>query len=83
MISKALRIQIRGWLKEAVEAGARYSRACAVIGISARCIQRWRSDDVDARSARVQTPVNAFSAAEVATILATVNAPEYAHLPPT
>jgi len=83
MIPNALRIQIRGWLNEAVEAGARYTRACAVVGISARCIQRWRSDDVDARRTRVQTPTNAFSAAEVTTILATVNAPEYAHLPPT
>lgn len=83
MIPKALRIQIRGWLAEAVEAGARYSRACAVIGFSARCVQRWRSDDIDARTTRVQTPANALSAAEVATILATVNAPAYAHLPPT
>jgi len=83
MIPKALRIQIRGWLAEAVKAGARYTRACAVIGLSARCVQRWRSDDVDARSTRVQTLTNAFSAAEVATVLATVNAPEYAHLPPT
>lgn len=83
MIPQALRIQIRGWLAEAVEAGARYARACAVIGLSARCVQRWRSADIDARSTRVQTPANAFSAAEVATVLATVNAPEYAHLPPT
>lgn len=83
MIPKALRIQVRGWLAEAVGAGARYARACAVIGLSARCVQRWRSDDVDARSTRLQTPANAFSAAEVATVLATVNAPEYAHLPPT
>ena len=83
MIPKPLRLQIRGWLAEAVEAGARYRRACAVIGLSARCVQRWRSDDIDGRCARVQTPVNAFSAAEVATVLATVNGPDYAHLPPT
>jgi putative transposase len=83
MIPKALRMQVRGWLAEAVAAGARYTRACAVIGLSARCVQRWRSDDIDARSTRVQTPVNALSTEEVATILATVNAPEYAHLPPT
>lgn len=83
MIPNALRIQVRGWLAEAVAAGARYTRACAVIGLSARCVQRWRSDDIDARSTRVQTPTNALSTAEVATILATVNAPDYAHLPPT
>ena len=50
MIPQALRIQIRGWLGEAVAAGARYTRACAVIGLSARCMQRWRSTDIDARS---------------------------------
>lgn len=83
MISKALRIQVRGWLAEAMAAGARYARACAVIGLSARCVQRWRSDDIDGRSTRVQAPINALSTAEVATILATVNAPDYAHLPPT
>lgn len=58
-------------------------RAFAVIGLCARCIQRWRSDDVDARSTRVQTCANAFSAAEAAAVLATVNAPEHVHLPPT
>ena len=83
MIPKTLRMQIRGWLVEAVKAGARYTRACAVIGLSARCVQRWRTDDIDARCTRVQTSANAFSADEIATILATVNAPEYAHLPPT
>lgn len=83
MIPNALRIQVRGWLAEAVAAGARYTRACAVIGLSARCVQRWRNDDIDARSTRVQTPSNALSAKEVATLLSTVNAPDYAHLPPT
>jgi len=55
MIPKTLRMQIRGWLAEAVKAGARCTCACAVIGLSARCVQRWRSDDIDARRTRVQT----------------------------
>jgi putative transposase len=66
-----------------VDAGARYIHARAVIGQSARCVQRWRDDDIDARSTPVQALINALSPEGVARILATVNAPEYARLPPT
>lgn len=83
MIPKALRIQIRQWVAEAVAAGARYRRAVAVIGLSPRCMQRWRDEDIDGRTLRIQTPANRFSEQEVATVLETVNSPEFADLPPT
>jgi len=83
MIPTALRQQIRELIDEAVAAGARLFKACAVLGLTTRCLQRWRADGIDRRTTRVQTPHNALAPAEVETILATVNAPEWAHFPPT
>lgn len=71
----------------AVRDGARLARACDVIGISARCLQRWREGEAprwtDRRRNRVQSPKHALSAAERQTILDTANHPDYADLPPT
>ena len=83
MIAPTVRKNLRLWINEAVAAGARRFKACAIVCITLRCFQRWREDDIDRRSTRVQTPVNVLSEAEVAAILAAVNAPEFAHLPVT
>ena len=83
MIAPALRKNLRLWINEAVAAGAGRCRACAIAGTTLRCFQRWREDDIDRRSTRVQTPVNVLSEAEVAAILTVVNTPEFAHLPPS
>ena len=83
MIGAALRKDLRVWIKEAVATGARRFKACEIVGITVRCLQRWREDDVDRRSTRVQTPVNALSDAEKQAILSVVNTPEFAHLPPS
>ena len=83
MIGVALRKDLRLWINEAVAAGARRFKACAIVGITLRCLQRWREDDIDRRSTRVQTPKHALNEAEVQAIIRTVNQPEYAHLPPT
>ncbi len=83
MIAPALRKNLRLWINEAVAAGARRFKACAIVGITLRCFQRWREDDIDRRSTRVQAPVSVLSDTEVEAILAAVNAPEFAHLPVT
>lgn len=83
MIPTALRNTVRELINEAVAAGARLYKACAVVGLTARCLQRWREDGIDRRSTRVQTPQNALDPQEVEAILATANSPEFAHLPPT
>jgi transposase InsO family protein len=87
MIDPPQRQTILDLVDTAVRDGARLERACDVIGISARCLQRWRSDataeQVDRRSTRVQAPKNALSDAERQAILATANHPDYADLPPT
>ena len=83
MIPPALRVTVRELINEAVTAGARLFKACEVVGLTQRCLQRWREDGIDRRTTRVQTPRNALSEQEVQTVLATVNSAEFAHLPPT
>ena len=83
MIAPELRRQIKELVAEAVAAGARRFMALMVVGLSARCLQRWRQDDVDRRKTRVQTPGNALSVEEREAVLDIANAPEHGHLPVT
>ena len=46
------RRQVTVWLTEAIKAGARQDRACAVLGLSTRTVQRWQADEI-VRSDRV------------------------------
>lgn len=75
---------ILGLVDEAVVAGARHERACFVLGLTARCLQRWRSADVgdDGRAGPRTIPANTFTAAERAKVLEVVNLPEYRDLSP-
>lgn len=72
-------------IDEAVAAGARQARACEVVGLSARTLQRWQTDrqQGDRRLERVQPPHNRFSDLERQRILSLVNSEEYGHLPPS
>jgi putative transposase len=75
---------ILGLVNDAVAAGARRERACVQIGLTERCMQRWRCADVgdDGRAGPRSRPANAFTAAERAKVLDVVNSPEYRDLPP-
>ena len=68
----------------AVTAGARRKRACLQVGLTERCMQRWRCADIgdDGRAGPRTNPANAFTAAERAKVLEVVNLPEYRDLPP-
>lgn len=72
-------------IDEAVAAGARQARACEVVGLSARTLQRGQTDrqQGDRRLERVQPPHNRFSDLERQRILSLVNSEEYGHLPPS
>ena len=76
------------WIDEACSAGARLSRACEVLEISPRTLQRWREDGgvkADGRqeaSAR-RVPANKLSAHECQQILDLANGPAFAALPPS
>ena len=71
-------------LQEAERAGARLHRACQVIGISARTIQRWKrlpSGD-DRRCGPRHRSGNALDVREEAQLLALFTSPTYGHLSP-
>ena len=75
-------------IDEAVGAGARLTPACAVLGLTARTLRRWRalsgSDSglVDRRTCTPKVPANRLSPEEQEAILAVCNEPEYRSLPP-
>ena len=93
MTSLSERGQIMTLLNQAIAAGARQDRACAVISLSARTMQRWQSDVLrggsesasrgDQRPRRVQAPPNKLSALERQRLLAIANSVEFGHLPPS
>ena len=75
---------ILGLVDEAVTAGARRERACDVLGLTERSMQRWRRADVgdDGRMGPRTRPANALTSAERAKVLEVVNSPGYRNLPP-
>ena len=79
------RRQIIALVADTTQAGARQERACAVICLSERTLQRWQHDMLraDQRPARVQTPPNRLSEPERQTVLAVANSPEFGHLAPS
>lgn len=81
------RDQVMDLVAEAVGSGARQWRACEVITLSERTLQRWQNDKAegacDRRPARVQTPKNRLSDLERKRVLEIANSPEFGHLPPS
>jgi transposase InsO family protein len=79
-----VRAEVLNLLEEAVNAGARQSRACEIIGLPARTLQRWRQspDQGDRRPLRVQSPPNRLTQLERERILKTVNSAEFGHQSP-
>jgi transposase InsO family protein len=75
---------ILGLIDEAIEAGARQSAVCSLLGLSERTLQRWREQGVgtDRRAGPRSEPKNKLSAAERARILKQVNQPEFRDLSP-
>ena len=72
-------------IDEAVAAGARLHKACAVLGISSRTHRRWKAAEhlQDARQGAAKHCPHALSDAERQTIIAACNAPEHQNLPPS
>jgi transposase InsO family protein len=85
MTSLAQRQSITLLIDEAVAAGARQARACEVIGLNPRTLQRWRNDPEreDQRPSRIQNPPNRISEIARQRILSVINSEEYGHLPPS
>src|SRR5690606_30225198 len=73
-------------IDEAVNAGARQSKACAVLGLTCRTLGRWRAADslVDRRKGAPRKPCrHALTADDKTDILAACNSPEYQSLAPS
>jgi hypothetical protein len=74
-------------VSHAVASGARPDKACEVIGLSTRTLQRWRIDGVigeDKRSTAIRSaPLNKLSAKERQAVIDVCNVQEFASLPPS
>ena len=72
-------------IHEAMSAGARQEKACELLGLSSRTLQRWRKDEdggEDCRKGPKNPPANKFSEEEKKHVLKVVNSPEYRDLSP-
>ncbi len=67
---------------EAVHAGARKVKACEILDLQIRTIERWEQTPQDGRQGPHSRPANALSQEERALIIETANSSEYANLPP-
>ena len=75
-------------IEEACTAGARLAKACQIVGLSPRTVQRYRQDGSikpDGRKVAAvgRVPANRLSNKEREEVLTTANQPQYAHLPPS
>ena len=80
------REQVIVLLNESVTAGARRAKACEVLGLSERTLQRWQTGAVvrcDRRPLRAYQPPHKLTAIERAEVLAVANSDEFGHLPPS
>lgn len=84
MTPLAVRTDTLKMVTEAIAAGARQSRACEIIGLSVRTLQRWNGspEQGDRRPERVQTPPSQLTELDRERIIKTVNSAEYSHLSP-
>lgn len=74
-----------GLIDEAVDAGARLEKACKVVGLSERTIQRWRLQDGggdDGRMGPKTVPANKLSDSERRRVIETANSKEFRDLSP-
>jgi transposase InsO family protein len=85
MTSLVERGQIITLVQEAMNSGARQDRACTVINLNERTLQRWQLDQSrgDQRPKRTQTPTNRLSTLERERLLAVLNSDEFGSLPPS
>lgn len=85
MTSLVERGQIITMVQEAINSGARQDRACMVISLSKRTLQRWQLDQLrgDQRSCRTQIPTNQLSMLERKRVLTVVNSDEFGSLSPS
>jgi transposase InsO family protein len=80
------REQVIVLLNESTTAGARRVKACEILGLSKRTLQRWQTGETihcDQRPLRDYQPPHKLSDIERAEVLAIANSDEFGHLPPS
>jgi len=71
-------------IAEAVARGARQRKACSILGLDPRTVQRWAAGAVeDQRRGPKRSPKNKLSEVERKRILTVVNKPQHRDLPPS
>ena len=86
MTSHEERQQVIVLLNESVAAGARQAKACEILGLSERTIQRWQTGATvrcDQRPIRNYQPPHKLTDIERPEVLAIANSDEFGHLPPS
>lgn len=75
------RLRLMAMVKEAVDAGARVSKACCNVGVSERTLHRWKQAPDDRRATTPRpVPKNKLSAEEERQVLAICHEPRFATL---
>lgn len=69
-------------VEEAVAGGARLSKACDVLGLSARTLQRWVHKPVDERRGPRRSPANKLSQRERDRVVEIATSPEFRDMSP-
>lgn len=83
MINASDRREAVALINQAMSAGARQRLACQELGLTVRCVQRWRHAPCDGRvGARRKPPANKLSAQERQAVLAAANRQDCASLTP-
>jgi putative transposase len=79
------RLKLRKLITEAQIAGASQAKACEILGLTARTVQRWREADemTDKRTRTLKQPPNRLTELERQRVINIVNSAEYGHLPPS
>ena len=71
-------------IDDAVARGARQGKACEILGLDCRTVQRWKRGPVeDQRRGPRRSPANKLSDTERRRVLETMNLPEHRDLPPS
>ncbi len=83
LISQEDRVKAINLITDATTRGARKYKACELLGVSIRTIERWQNNNLeDKRKGAKQTQTNKLTEVEKTMILVTVNCAEYRDLPP-
>ncbi len=84
MIPAQERAHVLTLIDEACSAGARLHKACEVLGLSPRTVQRWRNPEQlqDKRKESSPSPGNKLSEQERQQVIETMNSPEYRDMTP-